>query len=127
MADWIAVNGEAIYGTRPWTTFGEGPVRAEGGAFKEDARFTAEYVRFTTRGDTLYAFVLGWPAKPLTVRALGTGAGRVTAVRLLGHDGALQWRQEPEGLTISPPAKRPCDYAFAFAINGVLPSDPRPK
>lgn len=127
MADWIAVNGEAIYGTRPWTTFGEGPVRAEGGAFKEDAAFTAEDVRFTTKGDTLYAFVLGWPERPLTIRALGTAAGHVTAVRLLGHDGALQWRQEAGGLTISPPATAPCDDAFAFAIIGVLPSAPRPK
>jgi alpha-L-fucosidase len=127
MADWIAVNGEGIYGTRPWTTFGEGPVRAEGGAFKEDATFTAEDVRFATKGDTLYAFVLGWPERPLTIRALGTAAGRVTAVRLLGHDGALQWRQEAGGLTISPPAKAPCNDAVAFEIRGVLPSAPRPE
>jgi alpha-L-fucosidase len=120
MADWIAINGEAIYGTRPWTIFGEGPVRAQGGAFKEDAEFTAEDVRFTTKDETLYAFVLGWPKQSITIRALGTPVGRVTAVRLLGHDGALQWSQEAGGLTISPPAKPPCDYAIAFAISGVI-------
>ncbi len=120
MADWIAVNGEAIYGTLPWTTFGEGPVRAEGGAFKEDAAFTAEDVRFTTKGATLYAFVLGWPAKPLTIRALGTPAGRVTAVRLLGHDGVLQWSQDATGLRIALPERPPCDHAVAFAISGVV-------
>ncbi len=111
MADWIAVNGEAIYGTRPWTTYGEGPVRAEGGAFKEDAAFTAADVRFTTKGETLYAFVLGWPKEPITIRALGTPVGRVSAVRLLGHEGALQWSQEPDGLRISAaraPPVRPC-------------------
>ncbi len=120
MADWIAVNGEAIYGTRPWTTFGEGPVRAEGGAFKEDSVFTAEDVRFTTKGDTLYAVALGWPAKGLTIRALGTGAGRVTGVRLLGHAGRIEWTQDAKGLEISVPDRAPCDHAVAFAIAGVV-------
>ena len=120
MADWIKVNGEAIYGTRPWTSFGEGPVRAEGGAFKEDAAFTAEDVRFTTKGETLYAFVLGWPKASITIHALGTPAGRVTAVRLLGHDGVLQWSQEATGLEIALPAAPPCDHAVAFAISGVI-------
>jgi alpha-L-fucosidase len=120
MADWIAVNGEAIYGTRPWTVFGEGPVRAEGGAFKEDAAFTAEDVRFTTKGDTLYAFVLGWPKSPVTIRALGTPAGRITAVRLLGHPGALKWTQDLSGLTISLPERPPCDHAVAFAVSGLV-------
>jgi alpha-L-fucosidase len=120
MADWIATNGEGIYGTRPWTVFGEGPVRAEGGAFKENAEFTAEDVRFTTKGDTLYAFVLGWPKDSITIRALGTAAGHVTGVRLLGHGGALQWNQEAAGLTISLPEHPPCDYAVAFAISGMI-------
>jgi alpha-L-fucosidase len=120
MADWIAINGEGIYGTRPWTVFGEGPVRAEGGAFKENAEFTAQDVRFTTKGDTLYAFVLGWPKDSITIRALGTAAGHVTGVRLLGHGGALQWNQEAAGLTISLPEHPPCDYAVAFAISGMI-------
>jgi alpha-L-fucosidase len=120
MADWVAVNGEAIYGTRPWTTFGEGPVRAEGGAFKEDAAFTAEDIRFTTKGDVLYAFALGWPAKGLTVRALGTAAGRVSEVRLLGHSGRIEWAQDASGLRISVPERPPCNHAVAFAIRGVI-------
>jgi len=120
LADWTSVNGEAIYGTRPWTTYGEGPVRAEGGAFKEDAAFTAEDVRFTTKGDTLYAFVLGWPQKPPVIRALGSAAGRVTAVRLLGHEGRLEWSQDADGLKIVLPEKAPCDHAVAFAIGGLV-------
>jgi alpha-L-fucosidase len=120
MADWTAINGEAIYGTRPWTVFGEGPVRAEGGAFKEDAAFTAEDIRFTTKGETLYAFALGWPKESLTIRALGTSVGRVTAVRLLGYHGALKWSQAATGLKISLPAHAPCDHAMAFAISGVI-------
>ena len=64
LADWIAINGEAIYGTRPWLVYGEGPVRAKGGHFKEDFAYTAKDIRFTTKGEnTLYAFALGWPAE----------------------------------------------------------------
>jgi alpha-L-fucosidase len=122
MADWIAINGEAIYGTRPWTTYGEGPVRVEGGAFKEDAAFTAEDVRFTTKGHTLYVFALGWPGKQLTVRALGTSAGRVNAVRLLGDPGALGWTQDATGLRISLPERPPSSLAVAFAVEGVVGS-----
>jgi alpha-L-fucosidase len=121
MADWIAINGEAIYGTRPWTTWGEGAVQIEGGHFKEDATFTADDVRFTTKDGTLYAFSLGWPAKGLTIRALGTAAGRVSGVRLLGHDGRIEWTQDAAGLKIAVPERRPCDHAVAFAIDGVLP------
>ena len=64
MAAWIAINGEAIYDTRPWLVYGEGPVRAKGGHFKEDFTYTAKDIRFTSKGDhTLYAFALGWPAE----------------------------------------------------------------
>jgi alpha-L-fucosidase len=125
MADWTAVNGEAIYGTRPWTTYGEGPIRSEGGAFKEDAAFTAEDVRFTTKGDTLYALVLGWPRSPLTIRALGKSAGRVNTVRLLGHPGPLKWTQDETGLRISLPEGPPSPHAVAFAVGGVVGSSRR--
>ena len=61
LADWTAVNGEAIYGTRPWLVFGEGAVKAKGGAFKENFTYSAKDIRFTTKGKTLYAIALGWP------------------------------------------------------------------
>jgi len=61
MADWIAIHGEAIYSTRPWQVYGEGPVRTKGGHFKEDFKYTAKDIRFTTKGKTLYAVALGWP------------------------------------------------------------------
>jgi len=120
LADWTAINGEAIYGTRPWRTYGEGKVQAEGGAFKEDAAFTADDVRFTTKGDTLYALALGWPAKSLTIRALGTAAGKVASVRLLGHDGRIEWTQDAAGLRISVPEHPPCGHAVAFAVGGIV-------
>jgi len=123
MADWIAINGEAIYGTRPWLTHGEGPVRAKGGNFKEDFAYTAKDVRFTTKGDgTLYVFVMGWPEeKQVTIRSLAKLAGVTGAidnVALLGYSGQLQWTHDANGLTIQLPDQKPCDYAVAFKITG---------
>jgi alpha-L-fucosidase len=123
MADWIAINGEAIYGTRPWLTHGEGPIRAKGGNFKEDFAYTARDVRFTTKGDgTLYAFVMGWPQdKQVTIRSLAKLAGVTGAidnVALLGYSGQLQWTHDANGLTIQLPDQKPCDYAAAFKITG---------
>ncbi|MGC9037069.1 MAG: alpha-L-fucosidase, partial [Verrucomicrobiia bacterium] len=61
MAKWISVNGEAIYDTRPWLVYGEGKTRARGGSFREDFKYTASDIRFTTKGNTLYAFAMGLP------------------------------------------------------------------
>ncbi|MCX5646029.1 MAG: alpha-L-fucosidase [Phycisphaerae bacterium] len=123
MADWIAINGEAIYGTRPWLVHGEGPVRAKGGNFKEDFAYTAKDVRFTTKGDgTLYAFVMGWPENgQVTIRSLAKlpgVTGKITGVTLLGSSGELKWNHETNGLTIQRPGQKPCDYAVAFKIVG---------
>jgi len=71
-----AVNGKAIYGTRPWLVFGEGPVLAKGGAFKENFQYTARDIRFTTKGKTLYAIALGWPDDGKVV--IQSLAGRTT-------------------------------------------------
>jgi alpha-L-fucosidase len=61
---WLKVNGDAIYGTRPWTTYGEGPTKVVEGSFNDTAagNFNAQDFRFTTKGDTLYAIEMGWPA-----------------------------------------------------------------
>ncbi len=123
MADWIAINGEAIYGTRPWLVHGEGPVRAKGGHFKEDFAYTAKDIRFTTKGEkTLYAFVMGWPAeRSITIRSLAKFpgvTGKITAVKLLGHDGAITFDHNEDGLKIDLPEKAPAKYAVAFQITG---------
>jgi alpha-L-fucosidase len=123
---WLDANGEAVYGTRPWTVFGEGPTEVVEGSFNDTKRraFTGEDLRFTTKGELLYAIALAWPGKSVVVRSLATGSkhakGRVRGVRLLGHDGALEWTQSPGGLKISLPDRPPGDLAVAFAISGVL-------
>jgi alpha-L-fucosidase len=123
LARWIAVHGEAIYGTRPWTVYGEGPVRAKGGHFKEDFTYTAKDIRFTTKGQTLYAIALGWPTDGrLLVRSLAKPAdgrsNQVQRVTLLGHKGRLKFNQTAEGLEVVLPDKKVSDYTAALKING---------
>lgn len=119
---WLSVNGEAIYGTRPWAVFGEGPTEVSEGSFADTKRqsFTAEDIRFTTRENALYAICLDWPERSVTVRSLGAAsplkASMIAAVSLLGSDAALSWSQDEGGLTIQPPAERPCDHAYTFKI-----------
>ena len=120
MAAWIAVNGEAIYGTRPWKVFGESSHKLQGGMFNEGAlRYTAKDIRFTTKGGSLYAIALGWPEdRRLTVRSLATAAGKISGVTLLGYAGDLSWSQAAEGLIVILPEKKPCEHAFALKVVG---------
>ena len=123
MADWIAVNGEAIYSTRPWLAYGEGPVRTKGGHFKEDFKYTASDIRFTTKGKTLYAVALGWPEdNQLTIRSLarlaGENSSRITKVSLLGYGGKLNWTQTATGLVVNLPAQKGSNYTCALKISG---------
>ena len=119
---WLQVNGEAIYGTRPWAVFGEGPTEVGEGSFTDTQRaaFTSRDFRFTTGAGALYAICLGWPDSPVTIRSLGAGsqvpAGRIARVTMLGAEGELAWAQDDEGLTITPPARPPCEHAYTFKI-----------
>ena len=108
---WMRQNSEAIIGTRPWTTFGEGPIadsdiKLNAQGFNEGAyaKAGADEIRFTTKGRALYAIALAWPDDArLTIRSLATGGQRVKSVQLLGH-GRIPFRQTADGLTVSLPA-----------------------
>jgi alpha-L-fucosidase len=126
MGKWLQLNGAAIYGTRPWHIFGEGPTEVEDGTMANDAErrrrnFGAKDIRFTTQGDSLYVIGLEWPAdREVVVRALGRSNPHtfpVEKVRLLGHRAKISWKQTDQGLVIQLPAKQPCDYAFTLKIN----------
>ena len=124
---WIAINGEGIYATRPWKIFGDGPVAtapppSAGTRFNESGRkaLTAEEIRFTTKGDTLYAFVMGWPEKESLIKPLATTSKysppKIKNVELLGHGGKLEWAQDEQGLVVVVPERKPCDYAITLKI-----------
>jgi len=122
MAGWIAINGEAVFETRPWLVHGEGPVRAKGGHFGEDFAYSAKDVRFTSKGDkTLYAFAMGWPADgKIAIRSLAKfpeATGKIAGVSLLGA-GEVKWTHDADGLTVQLPPQKPCDYAVALKITG---------
>ena len=123
LAAWMKVNGDAIYGTRPWQGYGEGPVRSKGGHFKEDFAYTARDIRFTTKGKTLYAFALGGPDDgKLIIKSLAKpvdGKGnRINRVTLLGHKGKLRFEQTGEALVVQLPSTKLSDIACALKISG---------
>ena len=117
------MNGEAIYGTRPWAVYGEGPTPVVEGSFNDTKRaaFTGEDVRFTARGSTLYAIALAWPeGGRLLLRSLGRGrdpapAG-IESVALLGSSESPRWTWDATGLAIDLPERPPVEHAFALRI-----------
>ena len=128
IASWMQVNGEAIHGTRPWKVFGEGPQMAvarpmTGPGFNEGKgkAFTAEDVRFTTKGAVLYAAVMGPPAGAVRIKSLGTDARLlehpIAAITLLGSTEKLTWSQNPDALVIDAPQHSPSDVAIVFRIS----------
>jgi alpha-L-fucosidase len=122
---WLQVNGEAIYGTTPWMTYGEGPTQMKkAGYFMEDAEvaYTAGDVRYTTKGDALYAILLGWPGKEITLTALHRlYPNEIAGVRMLGVSQELAWSLSQRGLTVEIPDQRPGDDAYVLKISRKRP------
>jgi alpha-L-fucosidase len=127
IADWMDVNKESIFGTRPWKVFGEGPASAgppaKVGNFTEGKGkpFTGEDVRFTTKDGTLYMIALGVPKKDLQIKSLGSGAKLldkpISNITLLGSTEKVQWSQTADAITISMPTKSPNDIAIVYKIS----------
>ncbi len=111
---WLDVNGDAIYGTRPWTQAGEGVLTPARGQ-----RDAPADIRFTKKDDAIYAILLAWPQNgEVRVMALGDPAGKVASVELLGS-GPVAFHQDAAGLHVKLPAAKPCDYAYALKIGGL--------
>lgn len=116
---WLAINGEAIYGTRPWKVFGEGPTESASGQFADQKKpFTAADLRFTTKGDTLYATALGAPETATTIKLLSSSSnnGKISKVELVGSTDKLSWSQKKNGLIIQPAKAYPAENAVVYRI-----------
>ena len=134
ITEWTSINGEAIYSTRPWKVYGEGPAmkvvlhtKTQGGVFEPNEGKKPDLgpqdIRFTTKGKTLYALVQGWPTSDLIIQSLATTSPqqpeKVLDVRLLGRDEALKFTQDTAGLRVTLPSAKPpaADIGIGLRIN----------
>ena len=105
---WMDINGEGIYATRPWRVFGEGPdaetvINLDAQGFNEGRinNFTEKDVRYTSKKDIVYAFVMGYNQEPFTLKSF-TRKDKVKSVTALGTTEKIKWSLNEEGLEIQP-------------------------
>jgi alpha-L-fucosidase len=119
---WLSINGDAIYGTRPWKVFGEGPTENIGGSFIDEKvkSFTAKDIRFTSKKNKVFAITLAVPSKgeEIIIKNLSAtaGNGKVSSVKMLGSPEKISWSQKEEGLIIQASNHYPSGQAVCFEI-----------
>lgn len=121
---WIAANGEGIYGSRPWKIYGEKPTDAaivKADNFNEGkVKYTAEDIRFTSKGNNLYAYFLDIPSGDIRIKSLGKKGRlnnkKIASVTLLGSTAQLHWKAEDDALVISKPANLPAWKVIGFKL-----------
>ena len=125
IGDWLSVNGSAIYDTEYWKTFGEGPTEVKKGHHSEGQNkgFTGQDIRFTTKGNSLYAIMMEWPKdNRVIIKSLGTGSeyGKdldIKQVKLLGDDRNIAFELSEDGLSIPDLGTKSSDFAHVLEIS----------
>jgi alpha-L-fucosidase len=129
LAAWIEPNGEGIYGSRPWKVYGEGPStiatapKGQFGGAKDVRSYSAKDVRFTAKGNILYAFFMAWPEDgKVTLTTLAKGSESypqdIARVELLGGEKVpLKFDRDESGLIANLPQERPNEFAYALKIS----------
>ena len=119
----MQVNGEGIYATRPWITFGEGPTKVSTGHHTEheNVQATAADIRFTTKDGALFAISLGWPDDGVfKIESLANGnpheSRAVASVEFVSGPAQVDWAQTDEALVIETGGDPPCEAAYVFRI-----------
>lgn len=125
LGKWLDTAGEAIYNTRPWKIYGEGPTQLEsGGHFLGKVTYTAEDLRYTRSkdGKTVYVIAMGWPGETLSPERLRITNDRNGTVQLLGYGQNLDYTVSNGRLRVDvpdlSPEERPTKRAFAFQLTG---------
>jgi alpha-L-fucosidase len=126
---WMTINSEAIYATRPWKIYGEGPstkvvIRPNGKEFDPNESkkpdLTSSDIRFTTKSTAIYAFIQGWPEDAIQIQSFGTlspqNPPKITGVTMLGHDQTLKFIQEAGALKVIVPTGRPATADIGITL-----------
>ena len=118
LGQWLRANGEAIYASRPWTHFGEGPTKVATGSMQDTKTkpYTAQDFRFTTHAGVLYAIELGWPDDRKALIASLPASLPVRTVTLLDGHRKLAFNQDQQGLHLQLPAQPAGLHAYAYRI-----------